>query len=93
MAGPAARFRRSANRATDRRPAAAPFAFKKYGQSGIEVSELVPELGSVIDDICVIRSMYTFNPTHLPGAEPVSHRQRAVDPAVARVVDFLRSGH
>jgi hypothetical protein len=42
------------------------FKFQKYGQSGIEVSELAPHLGSVIDDICVIRSMYTFNPTHLP---------------------------
>ncbi len=44
-----------------------PFTFEKHGQSGIEVSELVPELGSVIDEICLIRSMYTFNPTHLPG--------------------------
>lgn len=43
-----------------------PFAFKKYGQSGIEVSELLPQLGSVIDDVCVLRSMYTFNPTHTP---------------------------
>jgi hypothetical protein len=44
-----------------------PFKFQKYGQSGIEVSELVPQLGSVIDDVCLIRSMFTFNPTHLPG--------------------------
>ena len=44
-----------------------PFKFSKHGQSGIEVSEIVPELGSVIDDVCLIRSMYTFNPTHLPG--------------------------
>jgi hypothetical protein len=44
-----------------------PFRFEKHGKSGIEVSELVPELGSVIDEICLIRSMYTFNPTHLPG--------------------------
>jgi hypothetical protein len=43
-----------------------PFSFKKYGQSGIEVSELLPELAASIDDICVIRSMYTFNPTHTP---------------------------
>ena len=43
-----------------------PFAFKKYGQSGIEVSELLPQLASVIDEVCVIRSMYTFNPTHTP---------------------------
>ena len=43
-----------------------PFAFKKYGQNGVEVSELLPQLASVIDEICVIRSMYTFNPTHTP---------------------------
>jgi hypothetical protein len=43
-----------------------PFKFEKHGQSGIEVSELVPQLGSVIDDVCLIRSMYSFNPTHLP---------------------------
>ena len=43
-----------------------PFAFKKYGQSGIEVSDIVAKTGSVIDDVCVIRSMYSFNPTHTP---------------------------
>ena len=43
-----------------------PFKFKRYGQSGIEVSELLPNLGGVVDDLCVIRSMYTFNPTHTP---------------------------
>jgi hypothetical protein len=36
---------------------ASPWKFSKYGQSGIEVSELFPEIGAVIDDICVIRSM------------------------------------
>ena len=43
-----------------------PFQFKKYGRNGVEVSELLPQLASVIDDVCVIRSMYTFNPTHVP---------------------------
>src|SRR5688572_32456850 len=43
-----------------------PFAFTKHGQSGVEVSELLPQLSTVIDEICVIRSMYTFNPTHTP---------------------------
>ena len=43
-----------------------PFQFSKYGKAGIEVSELCPKIGSVIDDICVVRSMYTFNPTHTP---------------------------
>jgi Protein of unknown function (DUF1501) len=42
------------------------FEFKRHGQSGIEVSELLPNLAKSIDDICVIRSMYTFNPTHTP---------------------------
>src|ERR1700682_1241301 len=43
-----------------------PFEFKKYGQGGVPVSELLPKLAASIDDICVIRSMYTFNPTHTP---------------------------
>jgi hypothetical protein len=43
-----------------------PFAFNRYGRNGIEVSELLPQIASTIDEICVIRSMYTFNPTHGP---------------------------
>ena len=43
-----------------------PFVFKKHGQGGVELSELLPQLSTVIDDVCVIRSMYTFNPTHTP---------------------------
>jgi hypothetical protein len=45
---------------------ASPFSYQKYGKSGIEVSELYPEVGRCIDDICVIRSMYTDNPNHEP---------------------------
>jgi len=33
--------------------------FRKYGQCGTELSELLPHLSSVVDDICVIRSMQT----------------------------------
>jgi len=44
-----------------------PFSFKKYGESGIEVSELYPHVGECIDDICVVRSMYTTTPNHEPG--------------------------
>src|SRR5262249_19461938 len=36
---------------------ASPWKFSKYGQSGIEVSELFPEIGACIDAICVIRSI------------------------------------
>ena len=43
-----------------------PFEFRKYGQSGTEVSEIFPRVASLIDDICVIRSMYSDNGNHGP---------------------------
>jgi hypothetical protein len=43
-----------------------PFSARRYGQSGIEVTELFPHVASCIDEICVIRSMYTDNPNHEP---------------------------
>jgi Protein of unknown function (DUF1501) len=43
-----------------------PFTFKKYGESGIEVSELFPHVGECADDICFIRSVYTDIPNHEP---------------------------
>ena len=43
-----------------------PFAFKKYGESGTELSELWTNLGTVVDDICVIRSMWSEIPNHEP---------------------------
>jgi hypothetical protein len=41
-----------------------PFTFAKHGQSGIEVSELMPHVAGVIDDICVVRSMTAKNSVH-----------------------------
>jgi hypothetical protein len=43
-----------------------PFEFKRYGKSGIEVSELFPNVGECIDDICVVRSVFTEIPNHEP---------------------------
>ncbi|OYV91743.1 MAG: sulfatase [Planctomycetia bacterium 21-64-5] len=43
-----------------------PFKFAKYGQSGIDVSELYPHTAQVIDEVCVIRSMHTDIPNHEP---------------------------
>ena len=57
------------NLRTERKTGAAfasPFKFKKYGQSGIEVSELFPHVAESIDDIAVIRSMYADIPNHEP---------------------------
>ena len=33
--------------------------FQKFGESGTEFSELLPEIGGIADDICLIRSMHT----------------------------------
>lgn len=41
-----------------------PFNFIRQGQSGIEVSEVFPELGKMVDDMTVIRSMWTDIPAH-----------------------------
>ncbi|HLK60843.1 MAG TPA: DUF1501 domain-containing protein [Chthonomonadaceae bacterium] len=41
-----------------------PWEFKKYGQSGTEVSDLFPNVAQHVDDLCVIRSMYGSNPAH-----------------------------
>lgn len=45
---------------------ASPWAAKRYGQSGIEMTELFPRLGEHVDDVCIIRSMHTQNPNHTP---------------------------
>ena len=45
---------------------AVPFRFSKHGESGVEVSELLPRTAQHIDDICVLRSLYTDNPNHGP---------------------------
>ncbi|MBI1902464.1 MAG: DUF1501 domain-containing protein [Planctomycetia bacterium] len=57
------------NLRTERKTGAAmrsPFAFKKYGESGIEVSDLFARTAGHIDDIAVIRSMHADVPNHEP---------------------------
>src|SRR6516162_9007099 len=40
--------------------------FKKFGKSGLDMCELFPELGSVADDLCIVRSMTTEQINHDP---------------------------
>ena len=57
------------NLPTERKTAGAlgsPFQFKKYGESGIEVSELFQKTAAHIDDMCIIRSMHSDIPNHEP---------------------------
>jgi len=46
---------------------ASPWEFRRYGQSGIPVSDLLPFTARHVDDLCVIRSMSHRNPVHGPG--------------------------
>lgn len=43
------------------------FEFSRHGENGIHLSELLPHLGTVIDDICLIRSTHTDAINHDPG--------------------------
>jgi hypothetical protein len=42
------------------------FKFARYGRSGIELSELLPHLGGMADDICVLKAMHTDAFNHAP---------------------------
>jgi len=46
---------------------ASPWKFEKHGESGIELSELLPHTAGVIDDLCVVRSMATSVNNHVQG--------------------------
>jgi hypothetical protein len=54
---------------TERRTGAAfpsPFTFRKFGQSGTEVSEIFENVGACVDELCIVRSMHTDIPNHEP---------------------------
>ena len=42
------------------------YKFVRHGRSGIEISELLPHIGSIVDDLCFIRSMHTDAVNHAP---------------------------
>ncbi len=42
------------------------FKFSKHGQSGAEVSELLPHTAGIVDDLCIVRSMKTDAFNHAP---------------------------
>lgn len=48
--------------------------YKKYGESGIELSDWVPHMGRCVDDLSIIRSMWTTDDNH--GAQTQFHSGR-----------------
>ena len=43
-----------------------PFTFGKYGQSGAELSEMLPHLGKVVDELALVKSVHTDQFNHAP---------------------------
>src|SRR5947208_16187441 len=43
------------------------FEFRKYGQCGMDVSEALPHIAEIVDDLCFVRSMHTEHNNHLEG--------------------------
>lgn len=46
--------------------APSPFAFARHGQCGMELSELLPHLGQLADDLCLVRTLHTEAINHEP---------------------------
>jgi uncharacterized protein (DUF1501 family) len=42
------------------------FKFKRFGESGVELAEVMPHLGRIVDDVCLIRSVHTDQFNHAP---------------------------
>src|SRR5213082_2028829 len=79
------------NLPTERKTGAAfpsPYQFKKYGNSGIEVSEIFPHVGECIDDICVIRSMHADVPNHEPSLLMNCGEARLIRPSFGSWVTY-----
>ncbi len=65
--------------------------FKKYGQAGIEVSDFFPHIGSCVDDISIVRSMWTTDDNH--GAQVQFHSGRhMLDPRVPTIGAWINYG-
>src|SRR6185295_8332478 len=43
-----------------------PFKFARHGQSGAWVSEAMPHLATVVDDLAIVKGIFTTNLTHEP---------------------------
>ncbi len=55
--------------------------FTRYGESGIPVSEWFPQVGGVIDELAIVRSMYCHETNHFPAVVEMAtgHRDRLLD--------------
>ena len=69
-----------------------PFKFKKHGESGAWVSNLLPHFSKVVDQTAIVRSMFNTHPNHEPALFRIQSGQLLPGTAVARFVGRLRAG-
>ncbi len=67
-----------------------PFRYRRHGQSGLEISELLPHLSRHADRLCVIRSMHTDNPNHGPALLQMNNG--TITPTVPSMGSWLSYG-
>ncbi len=66
-----------------------PWGFRRYGQSGLPVSELFPSVAQHVDDICFVRSFFTRSVVHAPAMYEVHNgRLFATHPSVGSWVTY-----
>ncbi len=66
-----------------------PFAFQPGGQSGLQISDLLPRLRDCADDLCLVRSMVGGNPNHAPAANHLfSGRIDQIHPSLGSWVSY-----
>ena len=44
-----------------------PLKFARYGESGMDISDALPHVSNIVDDLCFVRSMHTEHNNHLEG--------------------------
>jgi hypothetical protein len=68
---------------------ASPWKFQKYGESGLEVSELFPHVGSCVDQLCVLRGMVADDVNHPGGCLQMNTGERvATRPSLGAWVTY-----
>ena len=67
-----------------------PFRFRRHGESGLPISELLPHLSRHADRLCVIRSLHTDNPNHGPALLQINNG--TISPTVPSMGSWLSYG-
>ncbi|MEZ6077190.1 MAG: DUF1501 domain-containing protein [Pirellulaceae bacterium] len=69
-----------------------PWKFQRYGQSGLPVSDLFPNVAQHVDDLCILRSVHGTNPAHGGAAAETSYWQRSIRAPQHGCLGHLRLG-